>query len=85
MSGHSPTYEPKHSLGYATKVGAQAAGVGAFVSAVQNALARHGQGATGILTRTGGTIGFFGMSLPPVYCVPLVNVFIQLGWAQPLP
>jgi len=30
------------------------------VSAVQNALGSHNYGAAGILTRTGGTIGFFG-------------------------
>ena len=41
-------------------VGLQAAGVGALVSAVQNALGTHSSGAAGFLTRTGGTIGFFG-------------------------
>ncbi|KAJ1311664.1 hypothetical protein OPQ81_010139 [Rhizoctonia solani] len=34
-------------------------GVGTLVSAVQNALDHHNRGAAGILTRTGGTIGFF--------------------------
>ncbi|KAI0825044.1 hypothetical protein BC628DRAFT_1321051 [Trametes gibbosa] len=52
-------YEPKASLQYASAVGLQAAGVGALVSAVQNALGSHSSGAAGIFTRTGGTIGFF--------------------------
>ncbi|EIW64580.1 uncharacterized protein TRAVEDRAFT_159017 [Trametes versicolor FP-101664 SS1] len=52
-------YDPKPSLQYASAVGIQAAGVGALVSAVQNALGTHTSGAAGFLTRTGGTIGFF--------------------------
>ncbi|KAI0639492.1 hypothetical protein C8Q77DRAFT_1081586 [Trametes polyzona] len=52
-------YEPKPSLQYASAVGIQAAGVGALVSAVQNALGTHSSGAAGFFTRTGGTIGFF--------------------------
>lgn len=55
-------YEPRPSLHYASVVGLQAAGVGAFVSAIQNALGKHSSGASGFLTRTGGTIGFFGTS-----------------------
>ncbi|KAI0788487.1 hypothetical protein C8Q75DRAFT_854469 [Abortiporus biennis] len=58
-STFAPTYDPKPSLRYASAVGLQAAGVGAFVSAVQNALGQHSKGASGFLTRTGGTIGFF--------------------------
>ncbi|KAI8990521.1 hypothetical protein BD414DRAFT_413709 [Trametes punicea] len=53
------TYDPKPTLRYASAVGLQAAGIGALVSAVQNALGRHSSGAAGFLTRTGGTIGFF--------------------------
>ncbi|KAI0651942.1 hypothetical protein C8Q79DRAFT_899148 [Trametes meyenii] len=52
-------YDPKPSLQYASAVGLQAAGVGALVSAIQNALGTHSSGAAGFLTRTGGTIGFF--------------------------
>ncbi|KAI0361518.1 hypothetical protein OH77DRAFT_1469239 [Trametes cingulata] len=52
-------YEPKPTLQYASAVGIQAAGVGALVSAVQNALGTHTSGAAGFFTRTGGTIGFF--------------------------
>ena len=55
-----PAYEPKPTLQYASAVGIQSAGVGALVSAVQNALSSHSSGAMGFLTRTGGTIGFFG-------------------------
>ncbi|KAF8761265.1 nadh-ubiquinone oxidoreductase 21.3 kda subunit [Rhizoctonia solani] len=52
-------YEPKSSVQNAAFVGLQSAGVGTLVSAVQNALDQHNRGAAGILTRTGGTIGFF--------------------------
>ncbi|CAL1695643.1 unnamed protein product [Somion occarium] len=52
-------YDPKPSLRYASAVGLQAAGVGALVSAVQNALGTHTSGASGFLTRYGGTIGIF--------------------------
>ncbi|KAF8640812.1 hypothetical protein AX17_000461 [Amanita inopinata Kibby_2008] len=58
-SPESSAYEPKPSLQYATKVGLQAGVIGAFVSAIQNALGTHSRGAAGFATRTGGTIGFF--------------------------
>lgn len=56
------TFHPRATLRHASAVGIQAAGVGALVSAVQNALSSHNYGAAGFLTRTGGTIGFFGTS-----------------------
>lgn len=56
----SETFQPRATLRYTSAVGLQAAGVGALVSAVQNALSSHNHGAFGIFTRTGGTIGFFG-------------------------
>ncbi|KAL0951269.1 hypothetical protein HGRIS_007983 [Hohenbuehelia grisea] len=52
-------FTPKPSLNYASVVGLQAGAVGAFVSAIQNALGTHSKGAAGFFTRTGGTIGFF--------------------------
>ncbi|KAF9244636.1 hypothetical protein BU15DRAFT_71600 [Melanogaster broomeanus] len=52
-------YEPKAAFASATSTGLQAAAVGAFVSAIQNALGSHSAGAAGFLTRTGGTIGTF--------------------------
>ncbi|KAI0082301.1 hypothetical protein K474DRAFT_1703304 [Panus rudis PR-1116 ss-1] len=55
----APVYNPKPSLRYASAVALQAAGVGAVVSAVQNALGAHSRGAAGFFTRTGGTIGIF--------------------------
>lgn len=58
-------YEPKAPLSCATTTGLQAGAVGAFVSAVQNALASHSAGAAGFLTRTGGTIGTFGQLPQP--------------------
>ena len=62
QSPEQATYDPKPTLQYASTVGLQAAGVGALVSAIQNAVGSHGSGAAGFFTRTGGTIGFFGAS-----------------------
>jgi hypothetical protein len=56
----SETYEPKPTLEYAAISGAKGAVVGLLVSSVQNALETHNRGAAGVITRTGGTIGFFG-------------------------
>lgn len=56
-------YEARPSLQNGATVGLQAAGVGLLVSTVQNALDTHNRGAAGVLTRTGGTIGFFGESI----------------------
>ena len=80
-SGATPevaTYDPKPSLQYASAVGLQAAGIGALVSAVQNALGSHSSGAAGVFTRTGGTIGFFGAYILVVIvglsaCPPMVR------------
>ncbi|KAI0004154.1 hypothetical protein BJV74DRAFT_763881 [Russula compacta] len=58
-SKDTPSFEPSPTLQYAATVGMQAALVGAFVSSVQNALGSHSKGASGFLSRTGGTIGFF--------------------------
>jgi len=58
-SPDTPSFEPRPTIQYAATVGMQAALVGAFVSSVQNALGTHSRGASGFLTRTGGTIGFF--------------------------
>ncbi|KIY50613.1 NADH dehydrogenase 1 alpha subcomplex [Fistulina hepatica ATCC 64428] len=52
-------YVAKPTLDNALRVGLQSAGVGVVVSTIQNALEKHSLGATGALTRTGGTIGFF--------------------------
>ncbi|OCF32601.1 hypothetical protein I317_00370 [Kwoniella heveanensis CBS 569] len=53
------SFHPHPSLELATRVTVQSAGVGLLVSAVQNALDKHSAGAMGVVTRTGGTIGFF--------------------------
>ncbi|KAH9944302.1 uncharacterized protein BXZ73DRAFT_96792 [Epithele typhae] len=53
------SFEPKPAVSYGFAAGVQGAGVGALVSAVQNALGKHSSGAAGFLTRTGGTIAFF--------------------------
>jgi len=41
------------------------AGIGLLVSAVQNSIGTHSHGATGVVARTGGTIGVFGTETPP--------------------
>jgi hypothetical protein len=63
MSGtpaETPAYEEKSPLKNASLVALQAGGVGAFVSAIQNALGTHSKGAGGFFTRSGTTIGIFG-------------------------
>ncbi|EEB88063.1 hypothetical protein MPER_14320, partial [Moniliophthora perniciosa FA553] len=52
-------FEPKSTLQSSAKYGLQAGAVGLVVSTLQNALGQHSRGATGVLTRTGGTITFF--------------------------
>ncbi|KAJ8702524.1 hypothetical protein PTI98_001232 [Pleurotus ostreatus] len=52
-------FVPKTPIKHAATIGLQAGAVGVFVSAIQNALDKHSRGASGFLTRTGGTIGFF--------------------------
>jgi hypothetical protein len=64
------SYEPKPTLEQASRVALQAGAVGLVVSTVQNALGKHSHGAMGVLTRTGGTIGFFGNTIP----CPLSNL-----------
>lgn len=64
QSTEPSAFEPRSSLQNAAFVGLQSAGVGTLVSAVQNALDHHNRGAAGILTRTGGTIGFFSEYIP---------------------
>jgi hypothetical protein len=66
-------YEVKPTLSNASRLGLQSAAVGAFVSALQNALGTHSRGAMGFLTRTGGTIGFFG-----VYLYSTLRIFMIL-------
>ena len=58
-------YQPKPTVRNAAVTALQSGAVGVLVSAVQNALGSHNRGAMGILTRSGGTIGFFGMLYLP--------------------
>jgi hypothetical protein len=85
-SSEASQYEPKPTLSYAAKVGLQAGAIGAFVSTLQNALGTHSHGAAGIVTRTGGTIGFFGTLHSPLLS-SLDNTFgsVQLQWGPRLP
>jgi hypothetical protein len=81
-SSEVSAYEPKPTLNYASRVGLQAGVIGAFVSAIQNALGTHSHGAAGIVTRTGGTIGFFGTFLLTIRDCKSDNTygFAQLQW-----
>ena len=54
------SYEPKPTFKQTFRVSLQAGTVGLVLSTIQNALGKHTHGAMGVLTRTGGTIGFFG-------------------------
>ena len=53
----------KDCLVDAGKTTAVAGGAGLFISAIQNTMAKHSEGAKGVFTRTGGTIGFLGMTI----------------------
>ena len=44
------------------KTAAVSGGIGLVVSAMQNTIQKHHTGARGVITRTGGTIAFFGKS-----------------------
>ncbi|KAG0301516.1 hypothetical protein BGZ98_008281 [Dissophora globulifera] len=52
-------YHSKAPVKEGLQAGAIGAGVGLLVSAVQNSIGSHSHGATGIVARTGGTIGIF--------------------------
>ncbi|KDR84927.1 hypothetical protein GALMADRAFT_233397 [Galerina marginata CBS 339.88] len=54
-----PVFEAKSPLQEAARIGLQGGVVGLVLSSIQNALGTHSYGAMGVLTRTGGTIGFF--------------------------
>jgi hypothetical protein len=62
--GSESSYEPKPTLQQTFRVTLQAGAVGLVLSTVQNALGKHAHGAMGVVTRTGGTIGFFGINHP---------------------
>jgi hypothetical protein len=53
-------YQRKPALRNASITGLQTGAAGCLVSAIQNALGQHAQGALGVLTRSGATIGMFG-------------------------
>ncbi|KAG0362281.1 hypothetical protein BGZ54_008699 [Gamsiella multidivaricata] len=52
-------YHAKSPLKEGFQAGAIGAGVGVLVSAAQNSIGSHSQGAIGVFSRTGGTIGIF--------------------------
>lgn len=54
-------FEVKSPVSNSFNAAMKAGAVGFFVSSLQNALGKHNYGAMGVLTRTGGTVGFFGV------------------------
>lgn len=54
------TADNKDCLYDSGKTALIAGGLGFIVSAMQNTVQKHNEGAKGVLTRTGGTIGLFG-------------------------
>ena len=70
------SYEPKPTLQQTFRVTLQAGTVGLVLSTVQNALGKHTHGAMGVVTRTGGTIGFFGNTIPSLYSFTILISFI---------
>jgi len=64
MVGHVDSeheYHSKDAIGTAIKATTITGAAGLFVSTIQNSLARQNVGTFGFLTRTGGTVGTFGM------------------------
>lgn len=57
---------PKDSVTLGLDAAGRSAAVGLVVAAAQNTLAKHNQGAMGVLTRSGGVIAMFGTS-PLIY------------------
>lgn len=61
LDQHADEYHPKDALGNAIKATLVTGGAGAFISTIQNTLTKQNVGAWGVFTRSGGTIGVFGM------------------------
>jgi hypothetical protein len=61
-------YQPQDAVGAAIKATAITGGAGAFISTIQNTLAKQNVGAFGVFTRTGGTIAVFGMAARETPC-----------------
>lgn len=60
MSSEDIVYHAKAPIKEGLQAGTIGAGVGLLVSAVQNSVGTHSHGATGVVARTGSTIGVFG-------------------------
>lgn len=61
MAGGDDRYHPQDAVGAAINGTLITGTAGAFMSAVQNALARQNIGAMSVFSRTGGVIAVFGM------------------------
>ncbi|KAG0331650.1 hypothetical protein BG004_001560 [Podila humilis] len=58
-SDHDTVFHAKAPMKEGLQAATMGAGVGLLVSAIQNSVGSHSQGATGIFARTGNTIGVF--------------------------
>lgn len=54
-------FQPKSAMQQAYRVGLQAGGIGVVASAIMSAVAPDSRAMSGLLTRFGSTVGFFGM------------------------
>ena len=63
MAAEEEPYRPKDAISQSIQGTLIVGGAGLLISAVQNTLAKQNVGAWGIFTRTGGTVGTFGLIL----------------------
>lgn len=83
MAGGDERYHPQDAVGAAITGTLVTGTAGAFMSAVQNALARQNIGAMSVFTRTGGVIAVFGM----VYIFQREEstlTVVQPPWEEPM-
>lgn len=63
MADEEKIYQSKDAIGPSINTMLIVGGAGAIMSAAQNTLTKHNVGAWGFFTRTGGTVGMFGLIL----------------------
>lgn len=63
MASNEEIYQPKDAIGRSFQSALALGGAGLLISAVRNTLTRQNVGAWGVITRSGGIIGTFGLTL----------------------
>ena len=61
MAAEEEVYKPQDAVAQSVQATLIVGGAGLLISTVQNTLTRQNVGAWGVITRTGGTIGIFGL------------------------